>query len=178
MRMNFLFSGTFWGVVLILLGISAILRTFNINIPFGRFFFGLFIIYLGLIILTGGNIFKHSQQNIIFNELDIKITDTINDEYNIIFGSGVIDLTEISPEKAKSVEINTIFGSSEILINPNIPVIIKASSVFGKVSLPNGNSISFGDYKYTSDNKDSEPIIVEVNVVFGSTEVKNVNNKD
>lgn len=176
MRINFLFSSAFWGILLILFGLSALLRSFNINIPFGRIFFGLIIIYVGIAILSGGNIFITGQNNVFFNDIRIKVTDNIKDEYNIIFGNGVIDLTEISPENTgEEIEINTIFGSSQILISSSKPVELKATSVFGRATIPDGNTISFGDYSYSSGNtEENNPIEIEASVIFGSMEIKKV----
>ena len=47
--MCFLFGGVFWGIVLVLLGLSIIVRiVFNIHFPFFRILFALIIIYFGL----------------------------------------------------------------------------------------------------------------------------------
>ena len=53
---------------------------------------------------------------------------------------------------------------------------IKPSSVFGKAVLPDGNTITFGDYNYTDSGEydKDEFIEIEASVVFGSMEIKNV----
>lgn len=177
MRIDFIFTGTFWGILLILFGISIFLRSFDIFIPFMRIIFGLIIIYVGIAILSGGSIFTIDHNNVIFNEIDIKVTDNINDEYNIIFGKGVIDLTDISAENVnKKIEINTIFGSGEILINSEIPVKLKVSSVFGRAAVPDGTVITFGDYNYFGgDNSDNIPVEIEANAIFANVDIRSVN---
>lgn len=178
MKISFLFSGTFWGVLLILFGLSSILKSFNINIPLARIFLGVIIIYVGIVMLFGGDIYT-GKNNIVFNDTNIKVTENISDKYNIIFGSGVIDLTEISPEKFRTgIEVNTIFGASEILIDSSKPVILNISSVFGKATIPDGNNITFGDYRYVNvdEEKNQDVIEIEGSVVFGSMEIRNIEN--
>ncbi len=177
MKINFLFTGTFWGIVLILFGISALLRSFNINIPVIRIIFGLIIVYVGISILAGGSVFTTGDNNVIFSDINIRVTDKIEDEYNIIFGNGIIDLREISPDNyGKKVEINTIFGASQILINPNTPISLEASAVFGRATAPDGSTVSFGDYSYRGGSTDdNNPLKIEANAIFGSLDIRNIN---
>src|SRR5260221_11993184 len=90
--MSFFSSAVFWGVIVILVGLSIILKAvFGIHIPFLPIIFGLIIIYWGVRILTGG-VFSFSRSNsAVFSEAHINYDDTQGD-YNIVFGSGVIDL--------------------------------------------------------------------------------------
>src|SRR6056297_3591259 len=118
MRINNLLGGTFLGVLLVLVGLAALLRSFNINIPFGRIIIGLLIIYVGIVFLLGGGIFIPDGNTIVFNSSNIKVNDNVESEYNIIFSSGIIDLTDLNPVDIKNeIEINTIFGYSEILLD-------------------------------------------------------------
>jgi|AntRauTorcE11898_2_1112593.scaffolds.fasta_scaffold37517_1 predicted membrane protein len=174
MRVGNLFGGTLLGVILILVGLSALLRSFDVNIPFGRIIIGVLIIYVGIVILFGGSVFNTDENIVMFGESDIRVTNFIEDEYNIIFGSGVIDLRDINLENLdKEIEINTIFGSSEVLLDSSKPVRIEASSVFGQVKLPNGNSVSFGDLKYNNmTDETSKTIYLKSSVVFGESKIR------
>ena len=177
MKIDFMFTGTFWGIILILFGISIFLRSFDIIVPFFRIIFGLFVIYIGITILSGGSILTDDPNSAIFNEIDIKVTDEVNDDYNIIFGDSIIDLTDISVENInKEIEINTVFGSSEILVNSETPIKFKLSSVFGRATTPDATTITFGDYNYISGSEDSDDDLVEIDadVIFGSMEIKNI----
>ncbi len=52
--MSFLTSGLFWGFILVLLGLSIIVRIlFNIDVPVFKVVFGLILIYLGFQVLFG-----------------------------------------------------------------------------------------------------------------------------
>ena len=75
MKIDFIFSGTFWGIILILFGISIFLRSFDIIVPFLRIIFGLFVIYVGITILSGGSIFTDDPNSAIFNEIAIKLSE-------------------------------------------------------------------------------------------------------
>mgnify|MGYP003990967287 FL=1 len=60
--MPFLFSGLFWGVMLVLFGASMILRAvFNLDIPIFRIIFALVIIYFGVKLLLGRQSFKSDE---------------------------------------------------------------------------------------------------------------------
>lgn len=174
MRPFSIFSGTAIGILLIFIGLTAILKTFNIDIPFVRIFIGLLIIYVGATILFGGTLINIDQNTIIFSNKTFKITDYSEDEYNIIFSSGVIDLSELTiNDYHKEIEINTIFSSSSILLDSKMPINLKVSSAFGVAEMPNGNKISFGDYDYTNIKEDDNYTLnLKSSVVFGSSTIK------
>ena len=50
----FMFSAVFWGVIVVIVGLSIILRAFGIKIPVMSVMFGLLFVYIGMSILTGG----------------------------------------------------------------------------------------------------------------------------
>ena len=174
MRMSFFFSEIFWGGLLILIGVSAILKSFNINIPILRIAFALFFIYLGLSIFFGHSLFLEKDRNtVIFSETNIRVEELNQREFNIIFGKGVVDLRGISIEDDELIEINTIFGSADVIIPDDIPVVIRASSVFGSASLPDGNNVTFGDLSYRSPKQEGTKnrLTVKANVVFGGLDI-------
>lgn len=174
MRVNNLLGSTLIGVLFILVGIAALLRSFDINIPFGRIIIGLLIIYVGIAILVGGGIFIPDDNIVIFSDTNIKVVNEIEDEYTILFGSGTIDLTDINLDNiTQLIEINTIFGASEVLLDSDKPIKLEASSIFGKATLPSGNSVSFGDLNYSNVTAEDEKFIyIKVSSVFGSTNIR------
>lgn len=174
MKMGCLFcSGMFWGVLLILLGISMILKVlFNITIPIFRIAFALLLIYLGVKILLGHSI-ERRKNTVFFNDSKIEYTES-SDEYNVLFGKGVIDLSNVSLEKKiVEVKVNTVFAEGTIKINPALPTKILVNSAFAGARMPDGNVISFGNYTYkTKSFKENENYLkIETNVVFGSLKV-------
>ncbi|MFC1504658.1 hypothetical protein ACFL6D_04505 [Spirochaetota bacterium] len=174
MKMGFLFSGVFWGVLVILIGLSIILKAvFNVNFPIVRMGIALIFIYLGLKILLGGFGVPMVKNGVLFGEANIVLT-TDNREYNVIFGKGNIDATQISiGDETVKMEINTIFGGSFMKLNPDIPVKLKVDAVFGGAKLPDGNTAAFGSYTYTSRSyrEGEKHILINASVVFGGFEV-------
>ena len=86
-------------------------------------------------------------------------------------------MTEVSPENyGKKVKINAIFGTGQILIDPDIPVRIEVSSVFGRIAVPDGTTITFGDYNFSSGLTEANnvPIEIETNAIFGSMDIRTV----
>lgn len=177
MRIGFLFTQTFWGVVLILFGISAILRSFNINIPFFRIFIALFFIYFGVSLMIGGPTFHRSYRDgstAIFSNTKITAQDITEDEFSIIFGSGELDLRNLEADQIRNIEINVIFGSGALIIDRDQLAEINVSSAFGSAKMPDGNNISFGEYSYRSpalETEDRPDLIVDGSVVFGELTV-------
>ncbi|MCF8009220.1 MAG: hypothetical protein K9K32_05595 [Halanaerobiales bacterium] len=169
-----IFSGTTIGILLIFIGLTAILKTFDIEIPFVRILIGLLIIYVGVTILFGGTLIDIDHNTIIFSNKTLKVTDFNEDEYNIIFGSGVIDLSELPIQNHhKEIEINTIFGFSSVLLDSKKPIRLDVSSVFGIAETPDGNKINFGDYEYTNIKKNDNYILnLKSSVVFGNSKIK------
>jgi predicted membrane protein len=177
MRMSFLFSEAFWGVFIIIIGVSIVLKSvFGINLPIVKTAFAILLIYAGISMLTGGNKwYCKSDHNICFGNSTIKV-DSLHKEYNIIFGGGVIDLTDLPLREGRNrIEINTIFGSGLIKVNPEIPVLIRGDAVFSSARFPDGHNTSFGDFTYRSPrfNEDGKYLEIEADVIFGSLAIEN-----
>lgn len=168
-------SGIFWGVVLIIIGLSLIIKiVFNIDFPIFKLLIAFFFIYLGVRILIGPS-FKplnkgEDKYNIIFGEKIITQVENMR-EYNVVFGKVIFDLKNFKPDNhILSIKINTVFGSSEVLLNPSVSSKIEANAVFAHANLPNGNSASFGYTSFYNDsaNQSNELIVIHADVVFGS----------
>ena len=169
--MGFLFSGIFWGVVVVLLGLSIILNVVaGVRIPFVRVFFGLLLIYWGVNLLIGA---RHGRSGTaVFSDTEVKVTTA--GKQDVLFGRGVIDLTGIVlKEGVNRYEVNTVFGASIIKLDPAMPVKVVASSAFAGVKLPDGGNVAFGESTWRSANlkEDSTYLLVKTDVVFGGTEV-------
>lgn len=173
MRMGFIFTGVFWGVVLILIGLGVIINVvFGIKIPIFRTIFALFLIYLGVQMLTGISFWNKSKKAAIFEEKKIEVTTT-SDKYDVVFGKGEIDLSGIElKDQNVRVDINTVFGGSVIKINPALPTKIIVSSAFGGAHLPDGNVVAFGQYTYKNESfKNAKKyLLINASVVFGGIE--------
>lgn len=172
-------AGMFWGILLILIGLGIVIRVvFNIDFPIVKFIIAFFFIFLGIKILLGNFNFwkvRHDENTTMFGERRINGIDAEHKEYNVIFGSNVVDLRDIDlSQGSKEIEINVIFGSSDIKISEKTPVKIKAEAVFGSAQMPNGNTASFGStqYKTESFSKDTNYLYIKADAVFGGFQVK------
>jgi predicted membrane protein len=175
MKMGFIFSGVFWGVIIVILGLSIIVNVlFGVRIPIVRILFAIFLIWLGITLLTGGSFWSKNKHAAIFEEKKI---DTISPsgKYDIVFGKGVIDLSNIVlKDEVYKVEVNTVFGSGTIEISKEMPAKVVVNSVFAGASMPDGNTIAFGQYTYKSDSlKDNKNyLLVNASVVFGGLQIE------
>ena len=161
----------FWGIFLILVGVIFLLKQIlKIDIPVFRTIAGILFIYIGLSIMFGGSI-SGSKSSIVFGNGNIHFTELKN-EYNIIFGSGTIDLSDVVISGNEKIKINTIFSTSKIIINKNQPITIKSNAAFASATLPNNLSHYFGNSTYMNNGEiGSGYLEVESNTVFGESRV-------
>ncbi len=171
--MSFVFSGLFWGAIVVLIGLTIILNgVLGIRIPIVRIVFGLLLIYWGISLLLGLSVRRTSGATIMS---DSRVMSTeATGKQDVVFGKSTIDLTGVQLKPgANHYEVNTIFGASTIRLNPAIPAKVKVTSVFGGVRLPDGANIAFGENTWLSPafKADSAYLYVKAAVVFGATEV-------
>jgi predicted membrane protein len=174
--MGFLFSGIFWGAILILLGLTLILKVlFHVDIPLFRIIFAFILIYLGVRLLVGSSLFgKCNSGNAVFRDTKVS-TEFLSNDYDVVFGKANIDASgPLKNQSGEILKLDVVFGGAQIKISRDVPTIIKASSVFGNVQFPDGSNVSFGDgiYKNAAFSDTTAYRRLEVDVVFGGVEVK------
>lgn len=169
----------FWGLFLIFIGFALIIKyVFNLDIPVVKIVIALFFICIGIKLLIGETKFFHTSQketDIIFNETRLNGKDINGSEYNVIFGKLVLDLRDFElSDLPKRLEINTIFGATEIMINDSLPIHVKVEAVFSGARLPNGNTVAFGNSEYSSSsyNPSDKFLMIKGDVIFGGLEIK------
>jgi predicted membrane protein len=169
--------GIFWGIILILIGASFIIKViFKIDFPVMKFMVAFFFIFLGIRILIGSRfVERHSEHDVVFNESRVQVTEIKNKEYNVVFGKSVIDLRNVSLQEGRTrMTINTVFGGSEIILNDSTPVRIDSDVAFGGAQLPDGtNNGGFGSTTFRTDNlnEDSTYLHIKTNTVFGGCRI-------
>ena len=95
-------------------------------------------------------------------------------EYNVIFGSGEIDLRKINLEGHKKIEINVVFGEGVVILDKGVPAKVEVTSVFAGAQLPNGDVSVLGKrtYKTPEYDESDDRVKINVNVVFGSLKLE------
>ncbi len=164
-----LFGGIFMGIIFLVVGVILLLNSFfNFNINIFKLIVGILIVLFGVFILFNGFGLQDSR-NIIFREGIIRVSKA-QDEYNIIFAAGTVDLSKLKIDSGtRKIKINTIFADGKVILNPEVPTVIKASSAFGELELPDKSSVIFSSKEYKTgefgDNQDY--LVIEASAVFG-----------
>lgn len=172
--MGFLSSGLFWGVLLILLGLSVILKAvFHIDLPLFRILFAVLLIYLGVRVLVGERGCGPGGHSVLFGRQDLRPEEG-HDRYGVIFGQGTLDLSDLPVAgTARRIEMSTVFGQGRLVLPRGVPVRIEASAAFANVRLPNGNSVAFGTMHHAENWTDGGPgLDLRVHAVFGEVTVE------
>jgi hypothetical protein len=171
--MGFIFSKIFWGTLLIVWGAVLIIGKIfpRLDIPMGRFIIAFILIYAGVYLLTKVSTPKKCHIKTKINNVENVCSSVSGAEYNIVFGSNVIDLSnrDFTPE---TININTVFSTSEVYLSPTMVYDIKVNTVFGETLLPDNNSTKTRSDIYTIGDADAEQKqSIEINTVFGTTQV-------
>lgn len=187
------------GTFFVMAGISIFINViFGIHIPFGRIFFGLLMLYVGFMFISGFSRFNaggccaqyrgsagcHSnclgKAEIIIDGATIAQHQT-NYEYSTILGSTIIDLSHLRPEDISAektpimVTINTVLGRTDIKTNKNIATRINAHGALSSTDLPDGTNVVMGSHIYSSHAAPAAPqIIISTNTVLGGLEVTSI----
>ena len=155
--MHFIFGNVFWGILLLLWGVSLILKGFGIvDLPLVKIFLAVIIIMFGIKILIG-NSFKVK----IGNEGSTRYVSSSGNDYTTVFGSQNFDLTSLKPD-SKPLDITAVFGSIYVELPDDIDFQINATNVFGSVNTP-GKAGSV----YVND----KPVYIDATAVFGKVEI-------
>ncbi len=170
MKMIGVFDGIFWGIVLIAIGAWFLVRRYvPVNIPVIRIIVAAVFIYVGIRFLIQGPAIR-DRNTVVFSQATIPYSPDRGHDYNVIFSSGTVDLTAAPASVAGSrTEVNVVFGSGVLRIDPRVPVHVSISSAFGSVEAPDGRSVAFGDSDYRSPGwREGSPALeIRATAVFG-----------
>ena len=172
-------SSLFWGIILIVIGLSLVIKiVFNVDFPIFKIIIAFIFIYIGLKIMLGDGFrplhHQYSDNDVVFGQSKF---NNIQDgkEYNVVFSKGNFDFRDVQlkPDGPTFVKIHTVFAGSQILIRKDTPVRIRVEAAFAGAQLPNGNSTAFGSTLYSSDSLDTtKPFLdIQAEIVFGGLHV-------
>ncbi len=164
--MNFLFSNAFWGVLLILWGLSLVLKAFfpSIRFPIATIFISICIIVFGFQLLIGGfgsnRSRNHKRMSHGYTE---RISEEFSEELNVVFSTDSIRLNKLDVStQDRYVDVNAVFGRAIIYVSSTTPVRIEADAVFGKI-------YKDSRLKWASGNETA--LIINADAVFGSVDI-------
>lgn len=170
MKMVSFVDGIFWGVLLIAVGVWFLVRRYvPFHIPLIRVIIAVIFVYIGIRVLVRGPVLQ-DRNTMVFSESSLQWSPGHSRDYNVIFSSGTVDLSGVAlTGETIRTQVNVIFGSGTLRLNPSMPVRVKMSSAFGTVEAPGGRSIAFGDSVYTTPAyKNGAPALeVQATAVFG-----------
>jgi hypothetical protein len=171
--MNFLFRETYWAGILILAGLLLILRNvFKVDIPVLGVIIPIIIISWGINMLLGSKTNSDNDNAFVFSKGATEVRE--GGQHSVVFGKGDFDVRGVKPNgKNIRVDVDAVFSSAAVMIDPNTPTRIKVSSVFASGRLPDGSVVSFGERKYfTPSYKENEPYLdLRCDVVFGDLKI-------
>lgn len=157
-----------WGLFLIVLGVSFIIKAlFGWDIPIFKVALGIALIYWGIQVLFDTQ----------------RPFCTINRKYNAnssckgystVFGSQTINLSEIRlSQKPTYLQSNTVFGTTEIILDKDIPTELIINATFGTVELPKSGLEMVDSRRYVTPSGDKKPhLILTINCTFGTVLIK------
>ncbi len=163
-----LIDGIFWGALLIVLGVWFLVRRYvPVHIPVIRILIAALFVYVGIRVLVRGPVVR-DRNTAVFSESTLQYAPGRDRDYNLVFSSGTIDLSDASTADTR-LQVNVVFGSGVLRIDPGKPVRVDMSSAFGEVEAPNGRSVAFGDTVYTTPGyREGAPALhVHATAVFG-----------
>ncbi len=176
MKMVGIIDGIFWGLALIALGVWFLVRRYvPVHIPVIRIIVALFFVYLGVRVLVQGPTIR-DHNTVVFSDTSIQYSPEHGRAYNVIFSNSNVDLSDVQISGSSSrTEVNVVFGSGTLRLNPSTPVRVQMSSAFGTVDAPSGRSVAFGDSVYTSDSyREGAPALeIHATAVFGRLAIQN-----
>ena len=164
--MNFLFSGPFWGILLILWGLSLVLKSFfpALKFSFVAVFVSICLIVFGiqllmLIFCRKGSSSHHRAKSTVSENYQ---GGNIND-LSVVFSTDSLNLKTIEITDAdRFVEVNAIFGKAIVYVSKDTPLRLDSNSVFGRVHK---------DSRIRIAQESENALIIEANAVFGSVDI-------
>lgn len=163
MKMDIFFGNLFWGILIILIGLSLVLRGFNVNIPLVKTFIAIVIIMFGIKVLVGG--FTRSKPH----GINTNSMTGNTQEFSSIFSGSYYDFGDLNP-KAEEVEVTVVFGSARVKLPRDIEFDIESNAVFGSVILPQKTSGGIASSDAVLNANAKRRVRIEANSVFGRLE--------
>lgn len=161
------------GVVVLLGGVSIILSAFHIHFPLARVAVGFAFAWVGvsLLLSAAGVDQRWMAVRAAGQRWGSGVVHREASETGVVFGNDVVDVTDLQPGEHRKVSV--VFSDVTLRYDPDVPLEVHSSTVFGKTVYPDGASLSFGDRFLPSharaDQDNNPPAHLELATVFGNT---------
>jgi hypothetical protein len=165
------------GILFLFIGASMALDTvFAMHVPIVTLAIALFLVAVGAKVLLGSGTRRQPGPS----SGEAWLADrrfapdgplTRDERYDVVFGRGFVDLSHVpAPTDDVTVQIDAVFGTAVVKMNPAVPYEVIGSAAFGEVKMPDRSAAAFGNVAYRS--KPEQPHLhVKVNAVFGACQV-------
>lgn len=170
------------GLFVVLVGVSILLQAvFHIHIPVFRTGLALFFVFLGVRMLV--HTWKPAPAQTpgvtesVMQESIFRPESTAGGalKYDAVFSKAVVDLTHLPRlERDLTVEINTVFSSTVVKVDPTFNYEVEGSAMFGSVQLPDGQQASFGEVRkeLPAGRQEGPRLRLKLATVFGSCQLE------
>lgn len=167
---DFLTGRIFWGIVLVLWGISIFIeKFFNIKISLFRIILGLILIIIGVKLIYNQQEKKVVESETSFFSENTSVYNGVTNEYNIYFGNGYIDLSQL--KQRKDLTVNVMFGNAELVIPDSMAIDLNIRNVMGETTLPDHSVISIGSKRIISNSMSKMPVKIYLNNTMATTKI-------
>jgi hypothetical protein len=171
---DFLFTGWFWGVILIMVATGLIIKSV-FRVRFSLLLMAMVIVLIFFIVnLFGGS--SSDSVTFIIAKKTIKI-NTISEinTYNNAFSNIIYDLTQLDAPAAEisGLEINNLMGKTQILINRSHRIKLETRSILSASKTPDNIKTIAGNHVYFTGrySKANPHTVIQIKTIFGSTDI-------
>ncbi|NVO18950.1 MAG: hypothetical protein HXX13_04585 [Bacteroidetes bacterium] len=161
------------GVAVVFIGLLMLIRNvFNIHIPIFAILFSAGLIWLGIMILRGSLPSRGISQNTTLGDGNMDYVPGL-ERYTVTFGSGVLNLKDIVPDRPVHLQVECNFGEMKVYVSKDTALQINGSATFGNLNGPDLRSASFGNYHYISTgyNPNLPGFTLNARVTFGELRI-------
>ena len=172
--MNKSYSGSFMlGSAIVLIGLLMLTRNiFHIHIPIFAMLASLGLIWLGILLIRGNTKARGDYSRTMFGEGKLNYVPG-QESYSVVFGSGVLNLQDIRPDKPIHLHVECSFGEMKVFVSKESALQVDGSATFGSLHGPDLRSASFGNYLFMSPGYNSSlpGLTIHARVSFGEIRV-------
>ena len=161
------------GSAIALIGLLMLIRNvFNIHIPIFAMLASLCLIWLGIMLIRGNMKPRIYDSQTIFGQGTLNYVPG-QESYNVSFGSGVLNLQDLRPDKPIHLNVECSFGEIKVIVSKEVALYMDGSATFGSLHGPDLRSASSGNYIFMSPgyNASLPGITLHARVTFGEIRV-------